>query len=119
MRVSLEEELLLDALGKDIENLESISGKACLDELILSVPVRKSVELSCLLACEELVDLSDESGELRNELYDTLRDDCNTEVVTVSCSLFVMSARDIFLAATSSPMRQMLGCVSSAHSRAT
>ncbi len=45
------------------------------------------VELSCLLACEELVDLSDESGELRNELYDTLRDDSNTEVVTVSCSL--------------------------------
>ena len=119
MRVSLEEELLLDALGKDIKYLESISGKASLDEFILSVPVRKSIELSCLLASEELIDLSDESGELRNELYDTLRDDSNTEVVAVSCSLLNMSARDIFLAATSSPMRQMLGCVSRAHSSAT
>ena len=51
VRVSLEEELLLDALRKDVENLESVSGKACLDELVLSVPIRESVELCCLLAC--------------------------------------------------------------------
>ena len=87
VRISLEEELLLDALRKDIEYLESVCRKASLDELILSVPIRKSIELLCLLASEELVDLSDESGELRYELYDTLRDDGNTEVVAVSCSL--------------------------------
>ena len=84
------------------------------------------LELSGLLACEELVDLSDQLGELGNEFYDTFRNDCDAEVLAVvSTGCYGISnlvsdlERDCFLAATSSPTRQMLGCVCSAHSSAT
>ena len=59
VRVTLEEELLLDALRENIEYLEGFSGKTGLDEIILRVPVRKSIELCRVFACEQLVDLSD------------------------------------------------------------
>ena len=88
MRVTLEEELLLDALRENIENLEGIGGKTGLDEVILCVPVRKSIELRCVFACEQLVDLSDQSRELRNELYDTFRNNCYTEVLAIVTTLF-------------------------------
>ena len=88
MRVTLEEELLLDALRQNIEYLESIHGETSLDEIILCVPVRKSIESSCLFACKKLVDLSDESRELRYEFNDTLRNNSYTEVLTIVATLF-------------------------------
>ena len=86
VRISLEEELLLDSLRKDCEYSHGLLGQAFFDECILVSPGWKSIELICLAACEKLVDLLDQYGELRNELYDTLRDDSNTEVHAVCCS---------------------------------
>jgi len=78
--VALQEELLLDGLGKDGEHCHGFLGQACLDEGVLSLPGGKCVELLGLLPCQQLVDLCDQLGELGNELNDALGDDGNAEV---------------------------------------
>ena len=68
MGVTLQEQLLLNVLGQDGEDSEGSLGQAVLDELILGSPSRQSIESVSLCACQQLVDLSDQDGELRNEL---------------------------------------------------
>ena len=81
------EELLLNTNRENIKYCESRICKTSLDEIVLSLPVRKSIELLCSLTSEKLVNLSDKCRELWNELYDTLRDNSNTEVISVVRSL--------------------------------
>ncbi len=87
MRVSVEEQLLLDSLRKDREDFHGLLRQAFFDKCILRIPIRKCVELCCLASREKLVDLSDQDREFRNEFDNTLRDDDNTEVHAFFCSL--------------------------------
>ena len=87
VRISVEEQLLLDSLRKDREDFHGFLRQAFFDECILRIPVRKSIELCCLASCEKLIDLSDQDREFRNEFDNTLRDDDNAEVHAFFCSL--------------------------------
>ena len=92
MRVSLEEELLLNADGKDCEDCHGLRSESFLDEGILVIPAGKSIELLCLLARQELVDLGDQFGELRDKLYDSFRNERYTKVVaSVSADCYGIS----------------------------
>ena len=52
-----------------------------------SAQVGSALNASALLPARQLVDLSDQCGELGNEFYNAFRDDCNTEVHALCCSL--------------------------------
>ena len=87
MRVSVEEQLLLDGLRKDREDFHGFLRQAFFDERILCVPIRKRIEFCRLASCKKLIDLGDQDRELRNEFDNALRDDDNAEVHTFFCSL--------------------------------
>src|SRR5699024_423048 len=94
VRISLQEQLLLNRLGKDCKYSHRLLGKTFLDEGILLFPARKRIERIRLAAREKLVDLADQSGELRNELNYALRNHNYTKVVSIGCSL-LYRVRDI------------------------
>ena len=91
---------------KDCEYSHGLLGEAVLDEGILICPGRKRIERLCLLAREELVDLSDQFGELRDKLYDAFRNEGNTEVVAI-ISACLNRVRDLV---SDLGERLLLGC---------
>ena len=78
--VTLQEQLLLDALGQDGEDSHGLLGQAVFDEGVLVLPGGQSAKLSGLLTGQQLVDLGDQHGELGNELHNALGDDGDAEV---------------------------------------
>ncbi len=81
MRISLEEELLLNAHRKDCEYSHGLLSEAFLDEGILVCPCGKRIKLCCLLTGKKFIDLGDQLGELRDKLNDSFRNDRDAEVI--------------------------------------
>ena len=80
VRVTLEEELLLNGSGQNGEDSHRLFGQTGFDESVLFSPGGQGVEGVGLCACQQLVDLGDQHGEFGNELHDALGDDGNAEV---------------------------------------
>ena len=87
MGVTLQEQLLLNVLGQDGEDTEGSLGQAILDEVVLGSPGGEVVESISLGTGQQLVDLSDQNGELGNELDNALGDDGNAEVPALRTSI--------------------------------
>ena len=94
VRVSLQEQLLLDGLGKNREHSHGLLGQSLLNEGVLLSPGGKRVERVCLAACQKLVDLADQDGELRNELNHALRNDNDAKVLSL-CGSLLHRVRDV------------------------
>ena len=78
--VTLQEELLLDALGQDGEYRHGFLGQTVFDKGVLVLPGGQRVKLGGLFTGQQLVDLGNQHGELGNKLHDTLGDDGHAEV---------------------------------------
>ena len=80
MRVSLQEQLLLNGLRKDLKYLHGFRAQSFADKCIFFIPASQLIELSCLASRKHLIDLSDQRRELRDKFDNTLGNDHNAEV---------------------------------------
>ena len=78
--IPLQKELLLDALGQNGEDLHRFLGQAFLNKSILLFPGGQSTELNSFATGQQLVDLGNQLGELRDKFHHAFGDNGNTEV---------------------------------------
>ena len=86
--VSFQEQLLLNCFRQNSEYCHGFSCQALFNEGILVLPCWQSIEFFCLGTSKQFIDFLDQCREFRNEFNNTFRNDCNTEVHAVSCTLF-------------------------------